>query len=167
VAGRAESQDICFVPRGDLESYLRQMMPEMVRPGPIEDLAGRVIGEHRGIGLYTVGQRSGLGLSRPRPTYVIAIDAARNALRVGDDADLFSGDLAASDIKWIAGAPPAETFRADAKIRYAAEPQPCSVSLVESGLRLTFDEPQRAIAPGQSVVLYDGDVVLGGGRIDG
>jgi tRNA-specific 2-thiouridylase len=167
VAERRESQDVCFVPRGDVESFFRQTMPEMVRPGPIEDLEGRVLGEHRGIGLYTVGQRAGLGLSRPRPTYVVSIDADRHVVIVGDDADLFTTELRASDGSWIKGAPPSDAFRAKARIRYAADPQPCSVALSERGFRLSFDTPQRAIAPGQSVVLYRGDIVLGGGRIDG
>jgi tRNA-specific 2-thiouridylase len=166
VAERPESQDVCFVPGGDVESFLRQTAPDAGLPGPIEDLSGRVIGEHRGIGLYTVGQRSGLGLSRSRPTYVVSIDADRNTVVVGDDADLYSSELTASDVHWIAGGPPADAFRAEAKIRYAAEPQACSVLLSENGFRLAFDVKQRAIAPGQSVVLYDDEVVLGGGRID-
>ena len=166
VSERAESQDVCFVPDGDVGAFFRLMMPEAMRPGPIEDGEGKVLGEHRGIALYTIGQRSGLGLSRPAPTYVVRLDAARNAVVVGDDAELFSLELTASRLNWIAGAPPAREFRADAKIRYAATPSQC-VAVVENGrLRLVFDEPQRAIAPGQSVVLYDGDVVLGGGVID-
>jgi tRNA-uridine 2-sulfurtransferase len=167
VADRLESQDVCFVPGGDMAPFLRRTSPEAVRPGAIEDLTGRVLGEHRGIGLYTVGQRSGLGLSRPRPTYVVAIDAGRNVVIVGDEEDLFSSELTASDVNWIGGRPPAGSFRAEAKVRYAATPEPCDVSVTAAGLRLRFDVPQRAIAPGQSAVLYEGDTVLGGGRIDG
>jgi len=166
IAERAESQDVCFVPDGDLASFFRLMRPEALRPGPIEDLDGNVIGEHGGIPLYTVGQRSGLGLSRPRPTYVVRLDAARNAVVVGDDEALYSSELTASSLNWIAGAPPAAQFRAEAKIRYAAEPASCTALLDGESLRLTFERPLRAIAPGQSVVLYDGSTVLGGGVID-
>ncbi|MBN2564783.1 MAG: tRNA 2-thiouridine(34) synthase MnmA [Candidatus Eisenbacteria bacterium] len=167
VADRLESQDVCFVPGGDVAAFLEQASPGTLRPGSIEDGSGRVLGEHRGIGLYTVGQRSGLGLTRPRPTYVVALDAARNVVIVGDEEDLFSSELAASDVNWTAGDSPAREFRAEAKVRYAARAGPCAVSVTSEGFRLRFDTPQRAIAPGQSVVLYDGDTVLGGGTIDG
>jgi len=166
VAERAESQDVCFVRDGDVAAFFRLMMPEAMRPGPIEDVDGNVIGEHAGIAMYTVGQRSGLGLSRPRPTYVVRKDAARNAIVVGDDDKLFSSELTASGLNWISGSPPAPSFRTTAKVRYAAEPEPCEVDVSGDSLRLVFDEPQRAIAPGQSVVLYDRDVVQGGGVID-
>jgi tRNA-specific 2-thiouridylase len=165
VSERAESQDVCFVPDGDVAAFFRLMMPEATRPGPIEDRDGNVLGEHRGITLYTIGQRSGLGLSRPRPTYVVRIDAARNAVVVGDDEELFSRELTASSLNWIAGVPPAREFRAEARIRYAAEPAPCTTRVDGGILAVSFDEPQRAVAPGQSVVLYDGDTVLGGGVI--
>lgn len=165
VSERTESQDVCFVPDGDVAAFFRLMMPDVLRPGPIEDVDGNVLGEHGGIALYTIGQRSGLGLSRPRPTYVLRIDAPRNAVIVGDDEELFSSELTATGLNWIAGSPPSVEFRAEAKIRYAATPSPCSVRVDDGVLALSFDEPQRAIAPGQSVALYDGDVVLGGGVI--
>ncbi|MFH1689235.1 MAG: tRNA 2-thiouridine(34) synthase MnmA [Candidatus Eisenbacteria bacterium] len=165
VSERAESQDICFVPDGDVAAFFRLLMPEATRPGPIEDRDGNVLGEHRGMALYTIGQRSGLGLSRPRPTYVVRIDAVRNAVVVGDDEELYSSELTASDLNWIAGAPPAREFRAEARIRYAAEPAPCTARVDGDALTVAFAGPQRAIAPGQSAVLYDGDVVLGGGVI--
>ncbi len=166
IAERPESQDVCFVPDGDVAAFFRLMMPEAMRPGPIEDVDGNVLGEHGGIALYTVGQRSGLGLSRPRPTYVLRLDAARNAVIVGDDDELYSSELTASNLNWIAGAPSAAEFRTEAKIRYGASPCLCTAAVEGERLRLRFDEPNRAIAPGQSVVLYDGDTVLGGGVID-
>jgi len=166
IAERPESQDVCFVPDGDVAAFFRLMMPEAMRPGPIEDVDGNVLGEHGGIALYTVGQRSGLGLSRPRPTYVLRLDAARNAVIAGDDEELYSSELVASDLNWIAGAPPDTEFRTEAKIRYGASPCPCTAELEGERLRLRFEEPKRAITPGQSVVLYDGDTVLGGGVID-
>lgn len=167
VADRPESQDACFVPRGDIEAFLRDRCPDALNPGPIVDLEGTVLGRHRGIALYTVGQRSGLGLSRPTPTYVVRIAARENTIVVGEERDLYGRELRAADLTWIAGSPPGESFRASAKIRYAAAPARCSVSVVESELVVSFDEPQRAIAPGQAVVFYDGDVVLGGGTIQG
>jgi tRNA-uridine 2-sulfurtransferase len=164
-AEREESQDVCFAPRGDLGVLFARALPEAVQPGPIEDLDGRVLGRHGGIARYTVGQRSGLGLSRPRPTYVVDIDAVRNVVIVGNDEDLFSSELEASHVNWIAGPPPTGNFRCEAKVRYAAAPRSCAVTASGDVIRVMFDAPQRAIAPGQSVVLYDGDIVLGGGRI--
>jgi tRNA-specific 2-thiouridylase len=166
VADRPESQDACFVPRGDLESFLRERSPGALEPGPIVDLEGSVLGEHGGIALYTVGQRSGLGLSRPEPTYVVRIVARENTIVVGGEADLYSSRLAASGLTWVAGSPPGESFRAEAKIRYAAPPAACRVDLAGGEASVTFDEPLRAIAPGQAVVFYDGDTVLGGGTIE-
>jgi tRNA-specific 2-thiouridylase len=165
VAERPESQDVCFIPRGDVAAFLRERCPSAVRPGPIIDRDGAVLGEHRGIGLYTVGQRSGLGLSRSRPSYVLRIAADENAVVVGDERDLMSQALVATDLSWIAGSPPGDAFRAAAKIRYAATPAPCTVTVGADESTVSFDEPQRALAPGQAVVLYAGDAVLGGGTI--
>ncbi len=165
VAERPESQDTCFVPRGDIASFVAARLPEAVAPGPIEDLDGKVLGSHRGLALYTVGQRSGLGLARPRPTYVVRIDPGRNVLVVGEDEDLYASRLVADELSWIAGPPPAREFTAEAKIRYAAQSAPCVVRVEGNEARVTFAEPQRAIAPGQAVVLYDGRTVLGGGTI--
>jgi tRNA-specific 2-thiouridylase len=126
-----------------------------------------VLGEHRGIARYTIGQRSGLGLARPRPAYVVRIDRPRNVVVVGDDEDLFADSLTADELSWIAGEPPAAEFRTSAKVRYAARPAPAAVEVVGDEARVSFDEPERALAPGQAVVFYDGDRVLGGGTIRG
>jgi tRNA-specific 2-thiouridylase len=165
VADRGESQDVCFVPGGDMESFLRERAPEAVRPGPIVDRDGVVVGRHRGVGLYTIGQRSGLGLSRPRPTYVLAVNPETNTVVVGDEEDLHSDHLLARDAHWIPGAAPGASFRAGAKVRSTAPISPCSVEVAGDAIRVRFDAAQRAPAPGQAVVLYDGDVVLGGGTI--
>jgi tRNA-specific 2-thiouridylase len=165
VAERPESQDVCFLPGGDAAALLRKRCPSAVAPGPIVDLEGSVVGEHRGIALYTIGQRSGLGLSRPAPAYVVRIVPDANTLVVGGEEDLYAPGLAAGDLSWVAGRPPGARFRAVAKIRYAAPPAPCSVDLAEDEAVVSFDEPQRAVAPGQAVVFYDGDRVLGGGTI--
>ncbi len=164
-ADRTESQDVCFVPGGDLEAFLRERAPDAVRPGPIVDRDGVVLGEHRGFGLYTIGQRSGLGLSRPRPTYVLAVNPGTNTVVVGDDEDLLSGNLEARDAHWILGAAPGAEFRAEAKVRSTAAGAPCAVEVDGDRILVRFDAPQRALAPGQAVVFYDGDVVLGGATI--
>ncbi|MFH1501554.1 MAG: tRNA 2-thiouridine(34) synthase MnmA [Candidatus Eisenbacteria bacterium] len=165
VADRAESQDVCFVPGGDLETFLRERAPHAVRPGAIVDREGTVIGEHRGFGLYTVGQRKGLALSRPRPAYVLAVNPEANTVVVGDDEDLLSQSLEAHDAHWIPGEAPGTEFRADAKVRSTAAAAPCSVRVDGDRVAVLFDAPQRALAPGQSVVLYRGDAVLGGATI--
>ena len=166
VADRPESQDACFVPGGDIEAFLRERRPEALVPGPIVDLKGLPVGEHRGIALYTVGQRSGLGLSRPSPTYVVRVVPEENTVVVGDEGDLYASHLTARDLTWIAGHSPGDSFRAEAKIRYAASPAPCSVAVAGAESVVSFDGAQRAIAPGQAIVFYDGDVVLGGGTIE-
>lgn len=167
IAERAESQDLCFVAGGDVASFFRLMSPGAMQPGPIEDRTGHVLGRHAGIALYTVGQRSGLGISRPRPTYVISIDAERNTLVVGNEEDLHTSSLRATGVTWVSGTAPSAAFRAHAKIRYASEPAPCAVTVEADRVGVQFDELQRAVAPGQSVVFYDGDLVLGGGTIEG
>jgi tRNA-specific 2-thiouridylase len=166
VADRPESQDVCFVPGGGVEPFLRARRPEALVPGPIVDADGAVVGEHRGVGLYTVGQRSGLGLSRSRPTYVLRILAEENTIVVGDEQDLYARHLTARGLSWIAGRTPVGTFRAEAKIRYASQPAGCTVRLEGDEAAVTFDEPERAVAPGQAVVFYEGDAVLGGGTIE-
>jgi tRNA-specific 2-thiouridylase len=166
VAGSRESQDLCFIPRGGVEAFLRVRRPDALSPGPIVDLGGRAVGRHRGIALYTVGQRSGLGLARPRPTYVVRVLADSNTIVVGGEEDLFASRVTARDLSWIAGRPPGDSFRAEAKIRYAAAPAGCTVAVGAGECEVGFDRPQRAIAPGQAVVFYDGDTVLGGGTIE-
>lgn len=164
-ATQRESADICFLSGRPLSAFLLEHALDGVQGGPIEDAEGRVLGEHRGIASYTIGQRGGLGLSRPRPTYVIEIVPERNAIVVGDDEDLYCGGLEANELNWPSGAPPAR-FRARAKIRYAGQPVACDVALDRDRMIAKFDEPERAITPGQFIVLYDDDIVLGGGVID-
>jgi tRNA-specific 2-thiouridylase len=159
VADKPESQDICFVTEG---SY-RDFLAASATPGDIVDLSGTVLGRHTGIVNYTVGQRRGLGIARGRPLYVVAIDRGNNRLVVGDEDDLFSRGLYASGVNLLTDVLPG---RAGARIRYAGQGVDCSVEFREERLRLEFDEPQRAVTPGQSAVLYSDDVVLGGGIIE-
>jgi len=164
-AGRVESRDTCFAPPGEIEAFLRVHAPESVQPGPIESLDGETLGEHRGIGLYTVGQRSGLGLARPERSYVVRIDPGRRAVIVGGESDLLATELRAEDLAWVAGSPPGSGFEAAARIRLGTTPVGCVVRLGEGAARVRFSRPVRAVAPGQSIVFYEGEIVLGGGVI--
>ena len=164
-AAKPESQDICFVPDGDYASFIarRGVTSE---PGEFVDTAGNVLGEHRGVIHYTVGQRKHLGIALGRPVFVVAVDAAQNRVVLGDEEELFSREALVYDFSWVSGEAPTEPLRCAAKIRYRKAEQSATVTVEPDGsVRLLFDEPQRAICPGQAAVLYDGDTVLGGGRI--
>jgi tRNA-specific 2-thiouridylase len=167
VAEREESQETCFVPLGDYPDFLAGRLPQAFRPGPIEDRAGRVIGQHKGIGHYTVGQRRGLGISAPRPLYVVAIEARRNAVVVGPEKDLYGKKLIASSVRLVAIKNIEGELTARAKIRYKhLESKALIVPLSPGRVGVEFARPQRAITPGQSVVFYRRDIVLGGGIIE-
>jgi len=165
-ASRADSQDLCFVADGDYRRFLADHAPEAVRPGPIRDREGRRLGTHRGLAAYTIGQRSGLGIATAQPLYVLALDAARNALVVGTAAELGSRGLRAGPVNWVAGAPPGVLIRAEAQIRYRARPADAWVTPRPDGsAEVAFDAAVRDAAPGQAVVFYAGDICLGGGVI--
>ena len=166
VADKPDSQEICFVPRGTYADVVARFHPEALRPGPIVDIRGRQVGTHQGIARYTVGQRRGLGLAVGAPLYVVAVDPERNAVVVGDETDLLCRELLATGMNWIAGRP-SGTARVTARVRHAARDVPATVRPDPGSDRavVSFDEPQRAAAPGQAVTLYDGDRVLGGGVI--
>lgn len=165
-ARKPDSQDICFVPDGDYARMIEQRTGITPEPGDFVDAEGRVLGRHRGIIHYTVGQRRGLGLSFPEPYYVTAIDVRANTVTLGPKSALFRRTVPVREFHWIAGEPPAGPIRCAARIRYRHPEQPCLLTpLSDGGVRLDFDEPQRAVTPGQSAVVYDGDTVLGGGEI--
>ena len=167
-AAKRDSQDICFVPDGDYAGFIQRRTGRAFPPGPFVGLHGECYGEHRGIIHYTVGQRKGLGLSFPQPMYVCAVDAAENRVVLGPHEALFSRTLRARELNFIAAEDLARPTRVRAKIRYRQQEQPAVAwQVAEDELQITFDEPQRAITPGQSVVLYDGDTVLAGGKIVG
>ncbi|MBQ6295542.1 MAG: tRNA 2-thiouridine(34) synthase MnmA [Firmicutes bacterium] len=167
-ANKPDSQDICFVPDGDYAKVVeRYGAGEGTVPGRFVDLEGRPIGTHRGLIHYTIGQRKGLGNTWGKPVFVVAIDPAANTVTLGDSADLFHREVRVSQFHWIAGEPPAAPIRCTAKLRYRQAEQPAEVRPEGEGrVTLVFDEPQRAPTPGQYAVLYDGDTVLGGGRIE-
>ena len=165
-AQKPDSQDICFVPDGDYARVIQVQTGISPTPGNFVDRDGKVLGRHRGIIHYTVGQRRGLGLSFDQPYYVVRIDPAANTVTLGPKEALFSRTALVPDFHWISDEAPATPIRCAAKIRYRHPEQPCLLTpLPEGGVRLEFDTPQRAITPGQSAVVYDGDTVLGGGEL--
>jgi tRNA-specific 2-thiouridylase len=167
VAEKEESQETCFAPLGNYPDFLAERAPRAFRAGPIKDLEGRVLAEHKGIGRYTVGQRRGLGISAPEPLYVIALDARRNTVFVGKEEDLYCEALIASDVRWVSGDKPGGAAAVKAKIRHRHPEAPAIVTPLPAGrVRVEFARPQRAVTPGQSVVFYDRQTVLGGGIIE-
>ena len=166
VSRKAESQDICFVPDGDYGAFLEKYTGVTPPPGYFVDGQGNRLGKHRGIWHYTVGQRKGLGISFGKPMYVTAIDPAANTVTLGENETLFRRELLAGEVAFIDPDPPAGPLRLTAKIRYSAKAAPATVTPLGGGqARVVFDTPQRAAAPGQAVVFYDGDFVAGGGII--
>ena len=166
VAEKAESQDLCFLVDNDYRRFLRVYAPESIWPGPILDTAGRTIGQHKGLPFYTIGQREGLGIAAPEALYVMQVNVARNALVVGARAELGRPELVATGINYVSGQIPQEPLEITAKIRYQAiEAEALLIPLEDGRARVTFAQPQRDITPGQGVVFYQGEVVLGGGII--
>lgn len=162
-----DSQDICFVPDGDYVSFIERTTGETFKKGHFTDLNGRVLGTHEGIIKYTIGQRKGLGIAFGEPIYVVKKDVENNAVILGRNSDLFGTTLTASNINLISCERINEPMRVKAKIRYNQKEQSATVEQIdENRIKVTFDEPQRAITKGQSVVLYDGDIVVGGGIIE-
>jgi tRNA-specific 2-thiouridylase len=166
VAEQPESQDLCFLADGDYRRFLAHHVPHLFQPGPIRDTAGRVLGQHLGLPAYTIGQRKGLGITAPGPLYVLAIEPAENALVVGAAEELGQDECLVEEMHYIDGETPSATFRAAAKIRYRAPAVPVTVTpLSRQKAQVHFASPQRDITPGQFLVLYDDEVVLGGGVI--
>ena len=167
-ARKHDSQDICFVPDGDYAGFIERYTGKSFEPGNFVDQEGHVLGRHKGIICYTIGQRKGLGLALHEPMYVCRIEPKTNTVVLGRDRDLWSKELTAKDFHWISGEVPTGTQRIKAKIRYRHQEQWANAEITgPDSIHLVFDEPQRAITCGQSVVLYDGDVVVGGGTING
>ncbi|MFA5393295.1 MAG: tRNA 2-thiouridine(34) synthase MnmA [Candidatus Ratteibacteria bacterium] len=173
--GKKGSQEICFIPDNDYGRFIRTRTTEAAIPGPIFNPEGKWLGQHKGIAFYTVGQREGLGISLPRPLYVVAIDPARNALIVAEKEAVYRKELLVDDLNWISEKP-FEMFKAKAKVRYRNPETPVMVeftngkarpreSEIAKKVRVRFRKPQFAVTPGQSIVFYKRDTVLGGGII--
>ena len=165
VAEKPDSQEICFIPDDDYRRFLLDRQAVSRAPGDILSVHGNILGRHEGAFNYTVGQRKGLGISAPRPLYVVAVDVARNTVTVGYKEDLFAATATITDLHLMddpTGCP------LTAKVRYSQTEHPCSVTSLSGGTAtVTFDPPVRAVTPGQSLVLYDNDIVVGGGVISG
>jgi tRNA-specific 2-thiouridylase len=163
LADKPDSADICFVPDGDYKSFVRQRRAQ--EPGVIHDETGATVGAHDGIAAFTVGQRRGIGVATGEKRFVTAIDPDFNVVTIGPEERLYASGLLAEQVKWTS-ARPDKRFRADVKIRYRTPAAPATITpLPDGAARVEFDEPQRAITPGQAAVFYDGDEVLGGGAI--
>lgn len=166
VAAKPDSQEVCFVPGADHSAFVEEYMPKLVREGEIVDPAGNVVGRHRGTFHYTIGQRRGLGVSTGERSYVVDVERESNRVVIGSGELLSRRRLLADRLSWVAGRPPAESpFEAEARIRYKGEDLPAVVEARGEEARVEFRSPVRAVAPGQSVVFYRGDELLGGGRI--
>ena len=167
VTEKPDSQEICFVPDGDYAAFVEKQAPNATRPGTIVNSDGRVVGTHGGVHRFTIGQRKGLGLSSTAPLYVLEIRPERAQVVVGAREALGRTRLTASSVNWIDGRTPADWMRVDAQIRHRHAAAGARVrSVGDASAEVEFDAPQSAITPGQAVVFYDGDEVLGGGWIE-
>ena len=167
VHNKPDSQEICFVKDNDYARYVKKHSKKRIEDGYFVDTNGNVLGRHNGIVNYTIGQRKGLGIAFGKPMFVVDIDAKKNTVILGDNEDIFNKELIAKDVNFIKYDKIDEPIRVQAKIRYSAKPADATVyNIGEDKIKIVFDEPQRAITKGQSVVMYDGDVVVGGGIID-
>ena len=165
-ARKRDSVDICFIPDGDYGAFMERYTGKTYPAGDFLDQEGNVVGQHRGAVRYTLGQRKGLGLAMGTPVYVSGKDMEKNTVTVGPNESLFSSSLVAEDMNWVAIPELTASLRIKAKTRYRQKEQWATAIPLEGGrVRVDFDEPQRAVTPGQAVVLYDGDIVVGGGTI--
>lgn len=168
VAAKPESQEICFISEGDYRQFLRQKASTEIKTGKIRDLAGRVRGEHGGIPFYTIGQRKGLGIAAARPLYVVDLDADRNEVIIGCEEDLWASELVAEEVNFIPFEELSKEMEVLVKIRYQHQGARAKIHSLSGGrVKVTFMEPQRAITPGQAVVFYQEDLLVGGGIICG
>ncbi len=172
VAEKAESQEICFVPDGNYAGFIDRYLESegsanrLPGQGEIVDTRGEIVGQHTGIHRYTVGQRRGIGIASERPLYVLSIDAQKNRVTVGEQEELLSREFTAAGINWVAFDKPTNSLRANVRVRYRHAEAPATITPLGQGrAHIVFDEPQRAITPGQATVFYNGDEVVGGGWI--
>jgi len=166
VYDKPESQEICFIPGMDYRPFLRRRVSHGIEPGDIVDTQGRILGRHKGLPFYTIGQRKGLGLSAGRPLYVVKFDREKNLMFVGEKQEVYGSELIADRVNWIAMDELCQPIRVKAKIRYAHREADAIVEPSgDDTVKVEFMQPQEAITPGQAVVFYDGDMVLGGGWI--
>jgi len=163
-SSKHESQDICFIPGNDYRSFVTKYIP--LKSGDIIDTESKVLGKHKGLALYTVGQHQGLGLASDKRLYVLKLDASSNRLVVGTEDELLSNKLLASELSWVSGEAPKEPITVTAKVRYKSPEAAAKLRLRDGTAEVQFHQPQRALAPGQAVVFYQGESLLGGGIIE-
>ncbi len=165
-ADKPDSQEICFVGAGNYRDFLAEHFPETARPGPVVDMAGSVVGSHGGTAGFTIGQRRGLGVAVQEPRFVVDIDAATSTIVIGERGDLLATGCLVENVSFVAGRPPADEA-IEVKVRYRSQPVPARLVSEAGDLwRISFDDPQSAVAPGQAAVFYDDDLVVGGGTIE-
>ncbi len=165
-ASKHDSQDICFIPDSDYAGFIEKVTGKKYPCGNFTDTEGNILGEHKGIIRYTIGQRKGLGLALPAPMYVRKKDPENNTVILTSEEGLYSSKLIANDFNWLSTAEPKGEIRVNAKTRYRAKEAPATVRVIDKGdVEIIFDSPQRAVTKGQAVVLYDGETVVGGGTI--
>ena len=165
-AHTSESQDVCFVRRGEYAKFISGRVGAEVKPGEIVDTSGNVVGRHEGIIDFTVGQRRGVGVAMGEPMYVVDVDPRSNRVVIGRADDLLVGEFVAENVNWVSIAGPKRPLRCTVQVRYRSKPVPATVTVAgRFRVHVKFDEPQRAVTPGQAAVLYDDDLLLGGGWI--
>ena len=165
---KEESQEICFIQDDNYRKFLIQNISETINPGKFKDKEGKILGEHQGIPFYTIGQRKGLGVSLNKRMYVTKINSHKNVIILSDDKDLYQDKLLVKDLSFVSGDKISYSMKTEVKIRYNSEKSPANISpYSKDKLLIVFEKPQRAVTPGQSAVFYQGDVVVGGGIIEG
>ena len=163
VANKPDSQDICFIPDGNYKKFLEEYAKFQPKKGNIVNKEGKILGKHNGLYYYTIGQRKGLGISNSVPLFVIGFNTEKNELLVGEENELYKNEIIANDTNWLICKLPQEVT---AKTRYTAKEAKASIFIEEDrSVKVVFKEPQRAVTPGQSIVFYEGDIVIGGGKI--
>ena len=165
LADKPDSVEICFVPGNDYRAFVEERVPPA--PGELRTTGGSVLGEHRGVAAYTIGQRKGLGIATGEPRFVTAIDAASNIVTIGAEDELYSDLAEVAEVAWTSGRPPRAGTRLEAKARYKAQPAAARIeSVAGAGARIRFDVRQRALTPGQAIAFYQGDELIGGGTLE-
>ncbi len=166
VHDKPESQEICFIHEPSYHSFLQERLRGAIEPGPMIDRRGNVLGQHKGIAFYTIGQRRGLGLAKGKPLYVIGIDRGKNSIIVGEEMDVYADSFTVDSVNWISLSPLSPSILSQVKIRYNHPGSEATLFIKgDDEVLVKFRSPQKAITPGQAAVFYDGEVVLGGGWI--
>lgn len=167
VADKPDSQEICFI-NTNYHDFLNEKVPDKIKSGPFVDLNGKILGKHKGIPFYTIGQRRGLGISAGKPLYVVHIDGKNNTVVLGEEKDLYVKEFLAHKMNWIAIETLKDKMEVNAKIRYNFDEKSAKITLINKDtVKVTFKEPQKAVTPGQAAVFYKDDVIIGGGVIKG